>query len=274
MSLGWCGESALLPKAAKKIEVDGRSMLSLNALVYEQEQRLESAGGASLRKRRGQQHARVQASGAASRDPFSRSNHGVRERDERDSQAEQSKKRKHAALLHAKAELYDRIATGRATGGADEFLVDFSRKPDSEAAEADPASSVGARAAAPRDAPTPQWAWSCGDRLAADAPPTAAEAINAVLEATSEPTAGPVAGAARVLSQWEKTLRGDEKEHLDQIRAQTVAARANAPPQSMAHVDRKEARRELLRQQLARRRGSGSAGSDPIPDIDEPRAVS
>ena len=100
----------------------------------------------------------------------------------------------------------------------------------------------------------------------------AAEAINAVLEATSEPTAGPVAGAARVLSQWEKTLRGDEKEHLDQIRAQTVAARANAPPQSMAHVDRKEARRELLRQQLARRRGSGSAGSDPIPD--EPRAVS
>ena len=233
-------------------------MLSLNALVYEQEQRLESAGGASLRKRRGQQHARMQSSGS-SRDPFSRSNHGVRERDEHDLQVEQSKKRKQAALLHAKAELYDRIATGRAIGGADEFLVDFSRKPDSEAPESDPASSVDARAAA-LGAPTARWAWSCGNTLAADAPPTAAEALNAVLESNSEPTAGPVAGAARVLSQWEKTLHGDEKEHLEQIRAQTVAARANAPSQSTAHVDRKEARRELLRQQLARRR-SGAAGS-------------
>ena len=159
--------------------------------------------------------ARAFASGAASsmracsravhpETSFSRSNHGVRERDEHDLQVEQSKKRKQAVRSCTPRQSCTTESLPAAPSAVRTSFSSTSRASPTRKRPNPIRPAVLIRAASGRAwrANLARWAWSCGNTLAADAPPTAAEALNAVLESNSEPTAGPVAGAARVLSQW------------------------------------------------------------------------
>mmetsp|Transcript_2934 Transcript_2934/g.5335 ORF Transcript_2934/g.5335 Transcript_2934/m.5335 type:complete len:353 (-) Transcript_2934:1342-2400(-) len=151
MSLGWQGESALLPKRAKAIAVDSTSMQSLRAEVMDEQQKRRQRqqdgrhkhdrGGVGLRQLRG-------ASGSGKRDQprtdvFSRENRGVREREARDKVQEQdgggsARRRtdKVTLALQAKEKIYNQLqGTGREgdelDGGAaacQDVLVDFALK--------------------------------------------------------------------------------------------------------------------------------------------------
>lgn len=131
MSLGFLTESALLPSKAKRIEVDGKSLLDLKAVVFEKEQQQAAAAPSiSLRHKRGR-HAAASVTAASSRGVFSRPNKGVAERQAADERARlaQNKKKQSAAALEKKAKLYDQLKSG-AIADPDKhgFLVAFSGK--------------------------------------------------------------------------------------------------------------------------------------------------
>lgn len=152
MSLGWQGESALLPKRAKAISVDSTSMQSLRAEVMdEQEKRhqrqqdgrnAQERGGMGLRRLRGASGGKREQSRP---DVFSRENRGVREREARDKKLQEhsagdaSMKRradKVTLALQAKAKIYNQLqgaemgSEGLEGGAAacQEVLVDFALK--------------------------------------------------------------------------------------------------------------------------------------------------
>lgn len=101
------------------IQVDGRSLVDLKAVVYAKEQkvRLDGSGGGSssggLRGLRGKRAAAGDAGGAAARkDPFARTNRGVEERSQRDEleRVTASKKKKKAErTMAAKSRLYEKM---------------------------------------------------------------------------------------------------------------------------------------------------------------------
>ncbi|CAN0185066.1 unnamed protein product, partial [Phaeothamnion confervicola] len=137
MSLGFLTESALLPSKAKPINVDGRSMLDLKALVFEREQQQRADGDGDdveggVRHRRGLAARRPADGKRRKEDLFSRSNRGIEERQERDSEARASKKRKVSGMMQAKAALYEKMASGAFVGEGEAVLVDFTRKTDDD----------------------------------------------------------------------------------------------------------------------------------------------
>lgn len=144
MSLGWQGESALLPKRAKAINVDNTSMQMLRAEVLDEKQRRDSRQKADvgrLRKQRGLSGSRRREN-QERHDIFSRENRGVHERESKDRKeyVDDKKKRedKVTSALKAKAKLYDQLqqqGTGEnfeeLQSGAlacEDVLVDFGKK--------------------------------------------------------------------------------------------------------------------------------------------------
>jgi hypothetical protein len=147
MSLGWQSESALLPSKAKPINVDGKSMLSLKAIVYDTERQLSSKNG--NQEGSGLNRVKVHPS-SSKRDDFGGNKANKRERvfptrlekssqDSNTSVVDNRETRVDAAL-RAKAALYDQIKCGNIDGenpplsyrsaatGAGLFLVDFEGK--------------------------------------------------------------------------------------------------------------------------------------------------
>lgn len=137
-----------MPSKGKKIEVDGRSMVGLKALVFEQEQKIKQGreqGGDSIRSLRGKRAAEVaqeQGDLRARKDIFARSNAGVSQRQKGDEEQHakdpealtmKQKEQKVAKSLKAKALLYNKMARGEIQGHeAPGVLVNFKGKTSEE----------------------------------------------------------------------------------------------------------------------------------------------
>ncbi|KAJ1460557.1 hypothetical protein M885DRAFT_559671 [Pelagophyceae sp. CCMP2097] len=200
MSLGWNTESALLPSKAKDIA--------------------------------------DKASKAANR--------GVERRAARDAADDSERNQREA--LEAKVQLYEQLkATGRDPTG--QFLVNFSGDRELPQRDAD-----GYYVDAPPPPPPPpppvdeahgggsQWAWGTGQDVLPPPPGDIASLLDGArkhAEGHAQGGQGHAQGRQEdrrdeahpnggVKSQWERTLGHDAKQHLESIRAETVAARGEA----------------------------------------------
>ena len=131
MSLGWQGESAILPSRAKKIEVDNKSMIGLKALVAEQEQRL------SRRADSDKPNAHKSYEKGKRFTSFLKSNSGDEKRLKREVSEKDLQQSDYAySILEAKSKLYEQLQKGAAVGDprvmeivkGDSCLVNFSSK--------------------------------------------------------------------------------------------------------------------------------------------------
>lgn len=132
MSLGWQTESALLPSRAKKISVDGTSMLSLHAVILEKEQKRQGLGEKCERYRR---RGDIQQENKSLRNIFHGTNKGISGRNSSDLKGtEGTETERVQSSLMAKSDLYDRIASGQdpLLSSATATLIDFRRKRDRE----------------------------------------------------------------------------------------------------------------------------------------------
>jgi len=159
MSLGWLTESSVQPKRAKLIAgVDSGSLLDLRAAFYQKESEYSAksiklpttngesgtSGGALSGFLLQQKHAPVTAEGKSSRSKAQRpvpqtlmsdKNRGVEQRSLRDQVVESSGDRTQLLALQKKAEIYDKLASGKAVtlvaGKGTKRknpLIDFERK--------------------------------------------------------------------------------------------------------------------------------------------------
>ena len=148
MSLGWQSESALLPSKAKPIHVDGRSMLSLKALVYDAEQKLSSTTNSLHHKRKHkinnhQDDERI-TNKRCLKDDRTSTKFVNKNSVKTDKNNIDDREKKVEASLRAKAELYDQLVGNSnktsdsslksitATSGKGPFLVNFNEKKEKE----------------------------------------------------------------------------------------------------------------------------------------------
>jgi hypothetical protein len=129
MSLGWQTESALLPSKAKPIAVDGKSLLSLKAVVFDQEKKVTSS-----RSNQDEKYLKHRSSNSSkAKDPMLGSNKGIETRQNKDAQLRLKEEKSESvveASLKAKAKLYDEIASRKtlANSTSSSFLVNFQEK--------------------------------------------------------------------------------------------------------------------------------------------------
>lgn len=126
MSLGWQTESALLPSKAKPISVDGKSLVSLKAIVFSQEKKSSSSNSNLHEKHRLKSSSR-------DKDPMLRSNPGIEARKNKDAQLSLMDVKSSSSIeasLRAKAKLYDEMITNKnlANSATSSFLVNFQEK--------------------------------------------------------------------------------------------------------------------------------------------------
>ena len=129
MSLGWQTESALLPKQAKSIQVDSKSILSLKSLIYEKEQQLQSKNGHTGVRNR----STLQTNKSKEKDVFLRKNKGIEDRMHRDElKLDKNKNNDDSNLIQAsliaKAKIYDDLKNNRIlqdSKAKEQFLIDF-----------------------------------------------------------------------------------------------------------------------------------------------------
>ncbi|TFJ82111.1 hypothetical protein NSK_006776 [Nannochloropsis salina CCMP1776] len=133
MSLGFLTESALLPSKAKPIDVDGRSQISLKAVVAEGlSQRRTTDEKETTRRRRGRRHRALEEA-KGRKDVYRGENRGVEARRRRDEEGKEEAKeegREDAAerMLGRKEQEYARLVEEGKEGGEEEAVVDFARK--------------------------------------------------------------------------------------------------------------------------------------------------
>lgn len=118
MSLGWQCESALLPSKSKPINVDGKSMVGLKALLYNEEQNKTGTGSSQRIQRKSKP---LDSSRSASDRPAAKdSEHGASTGSTHDKETAAYR------ALQAKAKLYDEINNGKSLLQSD--LIDFGNK--------------------------------------------------------------------------------------------------------------------------------------------------
>ena len=117
-SLGWLTESTIMPRKSRKIEeVSNASMVGLHAALYQSEESLRNPDAVPKKRRH---EASNLLKGAH--------NSGVKERDAKD-EYDRDEARLISEALARKAELYDRMSSGKASVDArSEGLVDFELK--------------------------------------------------------------------------------------------------------------------------------------------------
>lgn len=230
-------------------------MIGLKAAVYEGEQRITSRGKRSISELRQLQQTH---SSCKATEVGLEKNKGVAariQRDQHDRSEESTKEDKVTAALRAKSELYNKIKSGSITVDSNSCLVNFgsSRGHQHQSDRRDGSSTHESHQnlSAP-----PTWSWSRGteghpgekslDLGSVNDEPTSVEDykrrkisemtfIQQVKEELSSQIpedygqenrgAKAMSAAARVKSQWEKTLAGTSKELLDQIHEETERGR-------------------------------------------------
>jgi hypothetical protein len=276
MSLGWQCESAILPSKAKPIKIDSTSILGLKALVYSEEQKRSNSSTANNRHLGAH---RSKTLNLAFTDRFEgnktksiNSVQNVRNNDEAE-----DKEARVLSSLTAKSKLYDEIKNGSLNGVSSVLFdsefnsvtppPDYCLQPNINDND-DTLDEYG------RIKP-PQYQWSTGHKSSNDTykhDKTLERDFNRVLEerlreqATQKtstnnfkdetPATGsraptysiPVSSAARVKTQWEKTLQSSARGYLDEVHRDAQAERglqaADNNTESSGVVGKKRSARE------------------------------
>lgn len=327
MSLGWQCESALLPSNSKPIHVDGKSLVGLKALLYDEQQRSKGKDGHD-----GRRNAKSESSSSkhqiftSSTKSKNVENVGTGKKENRRQQegVEDVLERDVLAALTAKSKLYEEISRGKVQLQSD--LVNFEDKvehdtgrtpaqpvqpsvkaiclvpPPKPPSMPNPAkkaelscedmqhlsnSSAERRAGSPQVASQPsqpQWNWSTtyGPGATSNAPGAdrdhtveyksqhkqeieakriiedriRAESDYSASRAGSERHDGNpesrVSEAARVKTQWEKTLNSSARNFLDQVHDDAVTQRAASSNDVGQKRSSREEKMELIRQKRSK----------------------
>jgi hypothetical protein len=264
MSLGWQTESALLPSKAKAINVDSKSLFSLKAVIYETEQRKTS-----MIKDKPKRSLQRKFSDKANEE----------EEEPKDPFVNKAEK-----ALEAKSKLYEEILSGRVEGEAS--LVDFSSK-RLKTSGADDFPEETHLYSTVQSAPSPsvvtaeygkqQWQWSKGKASEKESEEVVAKwrkeeqasrklqeevtkriaAEHGTMNGSSKSNAMEsgwegVSNAARIKTQWEKTLNSSAREYINQVHEETLANRGGGNVERMedsnilAENGKKNSREERL----------------------------
>lgn len=137
---------------AQPIKVDSRSLVDLKAIVYAKEQKVRPDGGGSgsgLRGLRGKRPS-GEKDGGGRKDPFARSNKGVKDRSQRDEEERMTTSKKKTAaqrIMAAKSSLYEKMGmwSGATIRVVAFSMVFFSPPPPTSPSTAVLALVVGAR---------------------------------------------------------------------------------------------------------------------------------
>ena len=311
MSLGWQTESALLPSNSKPINVDGKSLVGLKALLYDQQQQRASGLDSNARNARNVYSKHKEDKATKSLLDNSSSGKIRPSKKKEDGEDEPNV----LAALTAKSKLYEEISSGKVKLQSD--VVNFEEKVDIESmqhkvrveyvppplppsmpnpakkAEKVPEERIVASQSSSvsfnqtQSSSQPQWNWS-STYGAADSDPTAGSTSsfefrnqnrreaelrrtvegrilaevgsNATSNAKGEDSGEQrVSEAARVKSQWEKTLNSSARNFLEQVHDDTTAQRAAATLQAANSGDGstqkrsvREEKLELIRQKRSR----------------------
>jgi len=306
MSLGWQTESALLPSNSKPINVDGKSLVGLKALLYDQQQQRASGHDSNVRNARNVYSKRKEDK--ATKSLLDNSSTGKNRPFKKKEDAEDEPNV--LAALTAKSKLYEEISSGKVKLQSD--VVNFEEKVDIESMQhkvraeyvppplppsmPNPAKKAGkvpeerimasqsssASFNHTQSSSQPQWNWSttygAGDndstsdpagsfdhnrefrnqnRREAELKRTVEGRIQAeVGSSTTSTVRGEDSGeqrvseAARVKSQWEKTLNSSARNFLEQVHDDTTAQRAATTLQAANSGDGSTQKRSLREEKL------------------------
>ena len=306
MSLGWQTESALLPSNSKPINVDGKSLVGLKALLYDQQQQRASGHDTNVRNARNVYSKRKEDKATKSLLDHSSSEKNQTSKKKDDAEDEPNV----LAALTAKSKLYEEISSGKVKLQSD--VVNFEDKVDIESMQPKvrveyvppplpPSMPNPAKKAekAPEERPLafqsssasdiytqsssqPQWNWSTTygaadndstpgtagnydynselrnqNRREAELKRTVEGRIQAEVGSSATSTAKGedsgehrVSEAARVKSQWEKTLNSSARNFLEQVHDDTTAQRAAATLQAANSGDGSTQKRSLREEKL------------------------
>jgi len=227
MSLGWQTESALLPSKVKPIHVDSNSLFSLKAVIYETEQRQKLNNATKERKQlfRSKNKINSQNTSLPSEETGTDSNVSKAE-----------------LALIAKSKIYDQILDGIVEG--DSTVVDFNLKRRRVAEDSTPSSAVQCVTATVDTTITAeygnqQWQWSRGNqnneevvtqwRKEEQSAKMLQEKIQQEVDDCRITTSKPnISTAAKIKTQWEKTLNSTARGFLDKVHEETAASRGAA----------------------------------------------
>mmetsp|Transcript_22933 Transcript_22933/g.33522 ORF Transcript_22933/g.33522 Transcript_22933/m.33522 type:complete len:300 (+) Transcript_22933:66-965(+) len=298
MSLGWQGESALLPRKAKPIKIDDKSMMRLKATVLDEKQKLEFSAQSKAPRLRANRGARS----SDRKDVFASRNKGVEEREKKDLSSKEmaSTNDRITSALTAKAKIYDTISKG---GGeksiSEDVLVDFQEKSEtsgsnkiavsmdktnglSDSSEVvddncrtysyygPPARDTDSSGEFPENK-SDRYAWSTGREDPQKIIEKSREFSRMVADEIDATVV--MSSSSRVRSQWEKTLQGESRVHLERIHEETTHARKHAEETTVVGVKRKSSsggnstldqRREFLRKKQEEKRLKLNAGRETV----------
>jgi hypothetical protein len=287
MSLGWQCESAILPSKAKPIKIDSTSILGLKALVYSEEQKRSNNSTASNRHLGAHKSKTLNV-------VFTDKFEGNKTRNSNpvhsahNNSVEEDKEARVLSALTAKSKLYDEIKNGSLNGSSVLFGCELNPGTDSSdyglQQHTDDNSDVLDEYG--RSKPS-QYQWSTGQQSSNDTykkdkavernfllvveerlreqPHPQAISTNSVkdnLDFINQDTSHSsknvplLSSAARVKTQWEKTLNNSARGYLDQVHRDVQTVRGlqttdTADPNSSNGVGKKrnarEERLEMLR---------------------------
>ncbi|ETW00342.1 hypothetical protein H310_07709 [Aphanomyces invadans] len=269
MSLGFLTESALVPSKAKSIKVDSNSLVDLQAVIYkkEQEQRQKGAGETSHATLRAKRGARATKSSESTK-----SNRGINKRKQKDDEDEllgedeRAKKKRSRQILIEKAKLYDDLASGRKaihpSSTMDDSaapLVNFAEKKLAAcgAIHKDHEFVDGTHHPPPPSASAPLTIETKDEFGRTITVPFAAGKADPVVE---EAQGGST--SSFVVSQWERTLKQQEKGFLHQVHEEAKLAKLTMADKAQ----RKQARLAKLQQAL--RTPPNTSDSSAAPPVD------
>lgn len=261
MSLGWQCESALLPSKAKPINVDGKSMMGLLAVVYDQEKKFSKVS-VNQSNRPGSRKS-IKKQSAESGDLFAKKIKVDESRTASIRTSDKTDKESRVEIsLKAKADIYDKLKEGVAIDGSQAFLVSFDNNPIvcakdviSETIKKDRITGqkrmevgilpneISKRA---KTAFHDNYEWSNGEAVSFEPLLEDNRRMQDFVEGCIESEVK-MSQHARVRSQWEKTLKGDVKTYLEEVHAATEKDRLENTDGNDSKRSSKDDRRELLR---------------------------
>ena len=219
MSLGWQTESALVPRNAKPIIIDdnGKSMLSLKALIYTKENELKGSSSYKDNNETKISIARKKMTTTKNSQKLSsRTTTNVDHNNSTDDKVVESLKRK--------AELYDKLSTNpheSLTNPKDEYLVDF-HKDNNDTSNIKQSSFSSSSHYQPPSYSQP----SSHTHSSSSSTTTSSQHHYSTIEELSSLPHTSSSNASRVKSQWERGTHA--KEYLDDIHIQTTLERHKA----------------------------------------------
>ncbi|KAH9121370.1 hypothetical protein LEN26_010702 [Aphanomyces euteiches] len=250
---GFLTESALVPSKAKSIKVDSKSLVDLQAVIYKKEQEkrhgVDDQESVSLRSKRGAR---------ASKSDAKKSNPGLAKRMLKDDEVdelgddERAKKKRSRQILIEKARLYDELAIGaKVLQTKDSSLVDFSEKSEGGHKPHEFVDGGALKAAQPSQPPM-----EVQDEFG--------RTITVPFVAgTKQPEETSTTSGSYVVSQWERTLKEQEKGFLHQVHEESKLAKLTLADKNQ----RKQARLAKLKQAF------GAQSQPPAATATEPSSL-